>query len=83
MYLTKQGERQDYNYIEIFVDEDSEIGSILSKKAYSKACVGSVAYVINSGNVYILNSDRQWVLQGDAGSSGGGSEGSESYLIII
>ena len=61
MQIVKQGGRQDYNYMEIFLDTADEINDILKK--YPNICAGSVAYVIATGAVYILNSQQEWIAQ--------------------
>lgn len=59
MFLVKQGSRTDYNYKEYFLDDDSE----LSKIPVNDCCPGSIAYVISTQKVYILNSNKEWVIQ--------------------
>ena len=63
MYTVKQGGRVDYNYVEIFLDEESELEDILEDPAYKNICPGSIAYVIKTGTVYILNSQKEWIAQ--------------------
>lgn len=58
-FIVKQGGRIDYNYKEYFLDTAEELATI-DKKACSP---GSVAYIISNGDVYILNSKKEWVLQ--------------------
>jgi hypothetical protein len=58
-YIVKQGGRTDYNYKEYFLDTEDELETI-----NVKACSpGSVAFVIENGNLYILNSKKEWILQ--------------------
>ena len=59
MYTVKQGSKLDYNYKEIYLDTLAELSEIDTKSF----CIGSVAYIIQTGTVYILNSQREWVLQ--------------------
>lgn len=61
MQIVKQGGRQDYNYMEVFIDTASELEQIIKK--YPQICAGSVAYVIATGAVYILNSQKEWIAQ--------------------
>lgn len=61
MQIVKQGGRQDYNYMEVFIDTASELEQIIEK--YPQICAGSVAYVIATGAVYILNSQKEWIAQ--------------------
>ena len=59
MYTVKQGGRTDYNYKEIYVDEESDIASV----DITNVCVGSIIYVISTGAIYMLNNKQQWVQQ--------------------
>lgn len=59
MYIVKQGGRTDYNYKELFLDSQAELQSIDT----NTLCPGSIAYIIASGDVYILNSSKTWVIQ--------------------
>ena len=61
MQIVKQGGRQDYNYMEVFIDTIDEIEDIIEN--YPQICPGSVAYVIATGAVYILNSQKEWIAQ--------------------
>ena len=56
MYLLKQGGRVDYNYKEYYLDTAAELSSI---PTYDCA-TGSVAYIIATQQVYILNSQKEW-----------------------
>ena len=54
-YLLKQGGKTDYNYKEYYLDTAAELSSI---PTYD--CVpGSVAYIIATQQVYILNSQKE------------------------
>lgn len=61
MQIVKQGGRQDYNYMEVFLDNEDELKNILPK--FPNIVAGSVAYVIATGAVYILNSQKEWIAQ--------------------
>ena len=61
MHTVQQGGRVDYNYREIFCDTEAEKNNI----QIGNMCPGSVVYIIATGNVYILNSQKQWILQGE------------------
>ena len=61
MQIVKQGGRTDYNYMEVFIDTADELSSILTK--FPNIVAGSVAYVIATGAVYILNSQKEWIAQ--------------------
>lgn len=66
MYLLKQNENVDYNYKEYYLDTEEELSQINKKYC----CPGSVAYIIDSTNIYILNADKEWILQGTSGGGG-------------
>jgi hypothetical protein len=55
MYIVKQNGRIDYDYKEIYLDEESELATLNTKTM----CTGSVAYIIKTGTVYILNSQKE------------------------
>ena len=57
--LTKQGSRDDYNLKEFFCDTASDLAEIDK----TTACAGSVAYVIATSDVYILNNNKEWIKQ--------------------
>lgn len=56
MYLLKQGGRVDYNYKEYYLDSTSELSSI----PVNDCAAGSVAYIIATQQVFILNSQKEW-----------------------
>ena len=58
-YLVKQGSRTDYNYKEYILDTKNDLVNINT----SECCPGSIAYIIDSKELYILNNKREWVLQ--------------------
>jgi len=53
--LVKQGGKLDYNYKEYFLDTESDLVSVPT----IDACPGSVAYVINSGKLFMLNTNKE------------------------
>ena len=57
--LVKQGSRTDYNYKEYVLDTKNDLANINT----SECCPGSVAYIIDSKELYMLNSKKEWVLQ--------------------
>lgn len=57
--LVKQGSRTDYNYKEYVLDTKNDLVNINT----GECCPGSIAYVIDSKELYILNSKKEWVLQ--------------------
>ena len=57
--ITKEGTAANVPVKEIFCDTPSDIDDI--KK---KTCpVGSIVYVISNGDVYIMNSENNWIKQ--------------------
>lgn len=56
MFLVKQGGRTDYNYKEYYLDTEDELSQI----DLSLCGPGSVAYVIATQKVFILNSKKEW-----------------------
>ena len=64
MYIAKQGGRADYNYKEIFLDTANELSEISTASFLKDVSPGSVAFVISTGAIYILNSLKVWILQG-------------------
>ena len=57
--LVKQGSRTDYNYKEYVLDTKGDLANINT----GECCPGSVAYIIDSKELYMLNSKKEWVLQ--------------------
>lgn len=57
--LIKQGSRTDYNYKEYVLDTKDDLVNINT----GECCPGSIAYIIDSKELYILNSKKEWVLQ--------------------
>lgn len=64
--------RPFYNMAEFLCDYETDVASLPTSCG-----PGSEAKVVENGNLYILNNQRQWVLQPAAGS-GGSSSGSSS-----
>ena len=58
-YLMKQGARTDYNYKEFYLDRADELNSI----DVSSCCPGSVAYIMSTGDVYMLTNEKEWKVQ--------------------
>lgn len=64
MYTVKQGGRVDYYYKEIYCDTMDDFNKLdLDSAEFKNICAGSVAYIIATGDVYILNSQKQWIKQ--------------------
>ena len=59
MFLLRQGSRTDYNYKEYYLDSADELSEI----NVDACCPGSIAYVIATGAVYMLNTSKKWILQ--------------------
>ena len=59
MYIVKQGGRLDYNYKEFYLDDVSELDSVLEEE--ENVCTGSIALIIDTSDVYCLNSKREWI----------------------
>lgn len=57
--LIKQGSRADYYYKEYVLDTKDDLVNINT----NECCSGSIAYIIDSKELYILNSKKEWVLQ--------------------
>ncbi len=57
-YLLKQGSRVDYNYKEFYVDTFADLASIDLEA--EKPCPGSIAFIIATSEVYVLNSQLEW-----------------------
>lgn len=57
--LVKQGSRIDYNYKEYVLDTKNDLVNINT----GECCPGSIAYIIDSKELYMLNSKKEWVLQ--------------------
>lgn len=56
----KQGNQQDTYYTEYAVDTPTDLASLPTEERYVKP--GSVAIVISTSDVYMLNSQREWVM---------------------
>lgn len=55
--LIKERDQKKYNIKEFILDDESEILDLPTDIG-----VGSLAYVIDSGNFYMINSKQEWVL---------------------
>lgn len=77
MYLLRQNNNTDYFYKEYYLDTQEELSGI----DITDCCPGSVAYIISSTNVYVLNTKKQWILQGE--DSGGGTMNLQEKSITI
>ena len=59
MFLVRQGGRVDYNYKEYYLDSINELPFI----PVEDCSPGSVAYIIDKAEVYMLNSKKEWIKQ--------------------
>lgn len=59
MFLLRQGGKTDYNFKEYYLDTIDELSEINTESC----CPGSVAYIITTGELYLLNSKKEWILQ--------------------
>lgn len=70
-----------YNYAEYLCDSDSDITNLPTNEK-GKCAIGSIAMVVDSKNVYVLNAQNEWMLLynyssgSDSGSSAGGGSSS-------
>lgn len=60
--------------VKLVVDTDSDIAALPTHYA-----PGSMARVVASANVYMLNTKKEWVIQPTSGSGGGG--GSSTVVV--
>lgn len=58
-YIVQQGGRIDYNYKEVYIDKESELNTL----SVGNMCPGSIVYVIENGNIYMLNQEKNWIKQ--------------------
>lgn len=58
-YLVKQGAKTDYNYKEYYLDSADELKDI----NVNSCCPGSVAYIMTTGDVYMLTNEKEWKIQ--------------------
>lgn len=72
---TNRTNKPFYNMAEFLCDFETDVANLPTHRG-----VGSRAKVIENGNVYILNSQKQWTLQPK--ESGGGDVPGEGDTII-
>ncbi len=58
-YIVKQGEDINYQYKEIVVDTEAEVSGVSTEGI----CPGSILYLIENGNFYMLNTKKKWIKQ--------------------
>lgn len=58
-YTIQQGGRLDYNYKEIVINREVDVETVPTHSA----CPGSIIYVIENGNIYMLNENKEWIEQ--------------------
>lgn len=54
--IVKQNNKLNYDYKEFFLDTEEDLSSVPVKDA----CPGSIAYIIDSGKIFILNTEKEW-----------------------
>ena len=54
--LLRQGSKTDYYYKEWYIDTTAELKDL----PIADAAPGSVAFIVNTGQVYILNNKKVW-----------------------
>lgn len=80
--LYKQDGDTLYGIKEFIVDNKEDIANLPTN--IPKIRVGSTAFVISSGDIYMLNSSGKWVATGGESSGGsGGSDGNENSNVLI
>ena len=55
-YLKQQSSRLDYNYKEYILDKERDLGEV----PITGCSPGSVCFVIETSEVYMLNSNKEW-----------------------
>lgn len=58
-YFIRQGEDFDYKYKEYVLDSVEELEDI----DVAGCCPGSIAYIVTTGDVYMLTNKKEWRLQ--------------------
>ena len=54
--LIKQGSRTDYNYKEYILDKEEDLDEV----PITGCAPGSVCFIIETSDVYMLNSNKEW-----------------------
>lgn len=79
---TAQSGKRVYRLNALAVDTDSEMQELINEGSDStiakNSAMGSTVTVIETGDIYMLNSSKEWVLQESAGGSSSGGDGSSS-----
>ena len=57
-YLVRQGSKVDYNYKEYYFDTKEDLDNF--NLTLERPCPGSIAFIIATSEVYILNSQLEW-----------------------
>lgn len=82
--LTETNGQRQYNVDEYAIDSSNDLKSLPQR-----SLMGSVALCIDTGEVYIKNGKKQWVLLGGdnspsgGGSGGSGANGKSAYEIAV
>ena len=56
-YLVHQGGRTDYYYKEYYLDNANDLSIV----PIEKCCPGSVCFIIDTVDVYMLNTEMKWI----------------------
>ena len=54
--LIRQGSRTDYNYKEYILDKERDLDEV----PITGCAPGSVCFIIETSDVYMLNSNKEW-----------------------
>lgn len=73
---TNRSNKPFYNMAEFLCDYESDIADLPKNRG-----PGSTARVVETGNIYILNNNHEWVKQPK--NSGGGGSSSEGEIIVL
>lgn len=74
---TNRSNKPFYNMAEFLCDYESDIADLPTNRG-----PGSTARVVETGNVYILNNNHEWVKQ-PKNSGGGGSSSGEGDIVVL
>lgn len=74
---TNRSNKPFYNMAEFLCDYESDIADLPTNRG-----PGSTARVVESGNVYVLNNNHEWIKQ-PKDSGGGGSSSSEGEIVVL
>lgn len=70
------GKKPFYNAASFICDFQSDVENLPTNRG-----TGSTAKVLENGNFYILNSNKEWILQTSSGGGGGGLPPEDTTII--